>query len=210
VLTPVKISVIAARYNSMPPLLQHHARAARAARLLAGAVLLVALPSRLLASSGAARELLSTPLSQLFTWDGLSHAAAQFWAVVGPGGELHPTYFLEHKGHLVVEGVLLAVIAYLFLQTAFQPSKPSEEQLTDKVCTWWCKLKWRTGLFYGMRPFEHAHACAAQEVDQLCRDWKPEPLTADLPAAEELKPRIVTRCVGLCRVHQCQSTRHTS
>lgn len=57
----------------------------------------------------------------------------EFWLVVGPGGKLHPAYFLEHKGHLVVEGLLLLVILYLFLQHSFKPKARAEDPLTDKV-----------------------------------------------------------------------------
>lgn len=61
-------------------------------------------------------------------------AAHEFWEVFGPGGRLHPAYFLEHKGHLVVEGMLLFIIAFLFLQTSFKPKAvKAEAPLTDKV-----------------------------------------------------------------------------
>jgi hypothetical protein len=59
-------------------------------------------------------------------------AAREFWAIFGPGGRTHPGWFLEHKGHLVIEGVLLAVITFLFVQ---RPSKPAgdPEELTEQV-----------------------------------------------------------------------------
>lgn len=72
-------------------------------------------------------------------FEGLTHASSlsgaikEFWAIIGPGGKLHPAYFLEHKGHLVVEAVLLFVILYLFLQHTFKPRPKSEEPLTEKV-----------------------------------------------------------------------------
>lgn len=54
-----------------------------------------------------------------------------------PGGRLHPTYFLEHKGHLVVEAVFLAVIAYLTLHPrAPHRSRKQETPLTEQV-RWW-------------------------------------------------------------------------
>jgi hypothetical protein len=34
-----------------------------------------------------------------------------------------------------VEGLLLVIILYLFLQSTFKPKPRSEEPLTDKVCT---------------------------------------------------------------------------
>lgn len=61
--------------------------------------------------------------------------AREFWVIFGPGGKLHPGYFLEHKGHLLVEGLLVVVIAFLFLQSAFKPSPNAEEPLTDKAWT---------------------------------------------------------------------------
>lgn len=51
-----------------------------------------------------------------------------------PGGRLHPTYFLEHKGHLVVEAVFLAVIAYLTLHPrAPHRSRKQETPLTEQA-----------------------------------------------------------------------------
>ena len=56
-----------------------------------------------------------------------------------PGGRLHPTYFLEHKGHLVVEAVFLAVIAYLTLHPrAPHRSRKQETPLTEKARTHRC------------------------------------------------------------------------
>ena len=53
-----------------------------------------------------------------------------------PGGRLHPTYFLEHKGHLVVEAVFLAVIAYLTLHPrAPHRSRKQETPLTEQART---------------------------------------------------------------------------
>lgn len=64
---------------------------------------------------------------------GVLAAARTFWDIFGPGGKLHPAYFLEHRGHLVVEGCLLLIIGWLFLQAAFKPKPRSEEPLTEKV-----------------------------------------------------------------------------
>ena len=63
----------------------------------------------------------------------VAHYARDFWILFGPGGQLHPAYFLEHKGHLVVEGLLCVVILYMVLQHSFKPRPHSESPLTDKV-----------------------------------------------------------------------------
>jgi serine palmitoyltransferase len=56
------------------------------------------------------------------------------WAIIGPGGRLHPGWFLEHKGHLVVEGLLIVIIAVMLLQSRFSPKATEDEEgLTDKV-----------------------------------------------------------------------------
>ena len=59
----------------------------------------------------------------------------RFWEIFGPGGEFHPTAFLESKGHLVLEGLLIAVILYLFLQKSFNPSfqKNIQAELSEQV-----------------------------------------------------------------------------
>lgn len=57
------------------------------------------------------------------------------WAIIGPGGRLHPGWFLEHKGHLVVEGLLIVIIAVMLLQSRFSPKATEDEEgLTEKVC----------------------------------------------------------------------------
>lgn len=61
------------------------------------------------------------------------NAARTFWDFVGPGGKLHPGWFLEHKGHLVIEGLLMFTILYLFLQSKNNPKEQEEEALTEKV-----------------------------------------------------------------------------
>lgn len=56
------------------------------------------------------------------------------WAIIGPGGRLHPGWFLEHKGHLVVEGLLIVIIAVMLLQSRFSPKATEDEEgLTEKV-----------------------------------------------------------------------------
>ncbi|KAL6753741.1 pyridoxal phosphate-dependent transferase [Haematococcus lacustris] len=92
----------------------------------------------------------------------LAHAARDFWAFIGPGGTLHPAYFLEHKGHIVVEALLLAIICYLFLQHSFKPRAKSEDSLTER------------------------------EIDQLCREWQPEPLVPSLPEHDVPKSRLIS------------------
>lgn len=57
----------------------------------------------------------------------------EFWDLVGPGGKLHPATFLEHKGHLFIEGFLLILLGYMFLQQTYKPNKTQEAQLSDKV-----------------------------------------------------------------------------
>jgi serine palmitoyltransferase len=63
----------------------------------------------------------------------LNAAAVGGWALVAPGGPWHPTAFIEHKGHVVVEGFLLVVITLLLLQGSFKPGAQEEERLTEKV-----------------------------------------------------------------------------
>jgi hypothetical protein len=61
-------------------------------------------------------------------------AARDFWDLLKPGGKLHPSYLIEHQGHLVFEVVLSAVIAYLLFQRSYKPSsKKQEKPLTEKV-----------------------------------------------------------------------------
>ena len=81
-----------------------------------------------------------------------------------PGGRLHPTYFLEHKGHLVVEAVFLAVIAYLTLHPrAPHRSRKQETPLTEQA---------RSPAVSGQHP-QVQHASAAQlhaftRVEERC------------------------------------------
>ena len=59
----------------------------------------------------------------------------RFWEIFGPGGRFHPESFIESKGHLVVEGLLVVVILYLFLQKSFNPSfqKQLQTELTEQA-----------------------------------------------------------------------------
>ena len=60
----------------------------------------------------------------------------QVWSIIGPGGRLHPSWFLEHKGHLVVEGLLIVILAVMLLQSRFSPKATEDEEgLTEKVCS---------------------------------------------------------------------------
>ena len=54
------------------------------------------------------------------------------WDVFRPGGQLHPQYFLEHKWNFIFEGILLVVIAYMFLQRS-GPKKKQDRPLSEKV-----------------------------------------------------------------------------
>lgn len=62
-------------------------------------------------------------------------AVRDFWDLLKPGGKLHPTYIIEHQGHLVFEVVLTIVIAYLLFQRSYKPSAKQEKPLTEKVRT---------------------------------------------------------------------------
>ena len=81
-----------------------------------------------------------------------------------PGGRLHPTYFLEHKGHLVIEAVCLAVIAYLTLhRRAPHRSRKQEAPLTEQASA-----------FYA---FHYAYRCGGSQVQARayqagCVSWK--------------------------------------
>lgn len=63
----------------------------------------------------------------------VERAVRDGWALVEPGGKLHPTRFLESRGHLVVEGCLLLVITYLLVQGSFKPRAKESQPLTDKA-----------------------------------------------------------------------------
>ena len=59
-------------------------------------------------------------------------ATRDAWDVFRPGGQLHPQYLLEHKWNFIFEGVLLLVIAYMFLQRS-GPKKKADKPLTERV-----------------------------------------------------------------------------
>jgi hypothetical protein len=64
----------------------------------------------------------------------IRQAWAEFWDIFGPGGRLHPDWFIEHQGHLFIEGGLMAIILVLFFQSGYRPSKEQEEEpLTERV-----------------------------------------------------------------------------
>lgn len=76
---------------------------------------------------------MTVPADAMQALDVILAWARDFWILFGPGGKLHPAYFLEHKGHLVIEGVLVVIILYMFLQHSFKPRPHSEDPLTEKV-----------------------------------------------------------------------------
>jgi serine palmitoyltransferase len=81
----------------------------------------------------------------------LHYARVEAWARLRPGGAWHPAGFIEHHGHLVLEGSLLLVIFYLLIQSSSKPSgRKSDRPLSEK------------------------------EVQELCDEWQPEPLGAPL------------------------------
>ncbi|GBF89694.1 serine palmitoyltransferase [Raphidocelis subcapitata] len=93
----------------------------------------------------------------------IRQAWAEFWDIFGPGGRLHPDWFIEHQGHLFIEGGLMAIILVLFFQSGYRPSKEQEEEpLTER------------------------------EIDELCREWKPEPLVPDIAEEDQLpEPPVI-------------------
>lgn len=95
----------------------------------------------------------------------LRGAWVEFWDIFGPGGRLHPDWFIEHQGHLFIEGGLMAIILVLFFQPGYRPAKEQDEEpLTEK------------------------------EIDELCREWKPEPLVPDIADDDVLPdPPVVER-----------------
>lgn len=97
----------------------------------------------------------------------LHTAAVDAWTLVAPGGELHPAAFIKHKGHLLVEGLLLVVISALLLQGSTQPKGGKEDRLTEK------------------------------EVQELCEEWEPEPLYPSLPPEQrDWKEPVISSQVG--------------
>ena len=74
------------------------------------------------------------PSSLSLCWEGsqnqLKKILGEFWSNVRPGGRLHPAWFFEAKGHLLVELLLFAVILFLLTRKSFKPSK--QKPLTKK------------------------------------------------------------------------------
>lgn len=134
---------------------------------LASFALAMVIAAIALAMSVEGNLLLEQPYIQSVTkavLDGLH----QFWDYVGPGGKLHPAYFLEHKGHLVIEGLLIVVISFLTLQQSFKPKAKAEEALTEK------------------------------EIETLCSEWQPEPLVPELAEDERLPdPPVIESAQGI-------------
>ena len=75
-------------------------------------------------------------ISEMLYIDQAVSLLTRFWDWIGPGGETHPKWFLDHHGHWAVEGVLLACILFLFLQSSFKPKPKAEAPLTEKVRRW--------------------------------------------------------------------------
>ena len=100
-------------------------------------VLLLTL-SKLISGSSALSRSVDAPLLPE-TLSGIPQSVVslitRFWEIFGPGGRFHPESFIESKGHLVVEGVLVLAILYLFLQKSFNPSfqKQLQTELTEQV-----------------------------------------------------------------------------
>ena len=79
------------------------------------------------------------------------------WNLLRPGGAWHPAEFIEHKGHLVLEGALLLIILYFMAQRSSKPKgqKSRHVRLTE------------------------------QEIDELCEEWEPEPLSGTVTAFQK-------------------------
>jgi hypothetical protein len=97
--------------------------------------------------------------------------AREIWATIGPGGRWHPAWFLEHKGHLVIEGMLMVLILGMLLQHRFRPKEQEEEGLTEKVRHTAAGSPWRT-----LRPapgsgVEAAYAVQLQHSTQAQDSW---------------------------------------
>ena len=97
-------------------------------------------------------------------------AGQDAWALLRPGGAWHPAGFIEHRGHLVMEGALLVVILYLLVQSSSKPTRSKARQpLTEK------------------------------EVQELCDEWQPEPLAGPLTEFQRTwvdRPLVTSSTVG--------------
>eukprot|EP00775_Hariotina_reticulata_P007301 gene7301-7514_t len=100
---------------------------------------------------------------------GFRAVLVEFWEIIGPGGKLHPGWFLEHKGHLVIEGMLMVIIAVMLLQSRFYPNRAKEDE----------------------------DALTEQEIDALCREWEPAPLVPAVSEEDQLPdPPVVQSLQG--------------
>jgi serine palmitoyltransferase len=76
------------------------------------------------------------------------------WALVRPGGYLHPSDLLAQRGHFIIEGFLLVVISLLLFQSSYKPkAKPVKGD---------------------------AAPLTTKEIEELCQEWQPEPLWGEL------------------------------
>lgn len=100
----------------------------------------------------------------------LKGATEDFWALIRPGGQLHPSEFIAHRGHLAIEGLLVVVISYLLFQSSFKPKarNSGETPLSEK------------------------------EIQELCDEWEPEPLWGVLTEFQQatIDPPVVTPISG--------------
>ncbi|KAK9807535.1 hypothetical protein WJX72_001902 [[Myrmecia] bisecta] len=115
------------------------------------------------------RELYHTAMGAAlgFSPANITRAVREFWDLIGPGGRLHPAGFIEHKGHLVLEGLLVVIISYLLIQRTYKPSSKEAEPLTEK------------------------------EIDQLCEEWEPEPLYRPPTSTEaDYEPPVISSTMG--------------
>lgn len=107
------------------------------------------------------------------------------WTLLRPGGKWHPSYFIEHHGHLVLEGFLLLVISYLLIQrSATVRTGEQERPLSDK------------------------------EVDELCNEWEPEPLAGPVTEFQRMwlddTPILTTHVDRLVNIMLPKSRKHVN
>ena len=96
-------------------------------------------------------------LRDTYTYLDLIHSTVvHVWSLIRPGGAWHPSKFIEIHGHLVIEGILCAIITYLVVfQSSFKPRKHAERPLTEA------------------------------EMQELCEEWEPEPLEGTLTSFQK-------------------------
>ena len=131
----------------------------------------------------------------LTTLSGWGSALDVLWVTFGPGGRLHPEGFIENNGHLVLEGLLVAVIGYLLFQRSYKPSRAKhDEPLTEKVGTWLMQASRDGGPWLLPKSPSVLRVCHAQEIDDLCEEWTPEPLWQPLTEQQKTyEPPIISR-----------------